>query len=1107
MILVYYLDYLMNNENENIIANNLIANNTNIDSNTFGNNPYLKWELSGNDFQLLENKIVNKYGNKFDFETLINIINNDFSSGSTLNDNITWSVNNVKDDIDLFIDYYKIKFLSYDGKSTKKEYKFRNLFSFYNNLIVLPKIKSLLENNSSKYLWLLTLLIKIDKCQYLIFNNLDIEKIFKNMKDIECAEFYYNVSVLSNLPTFIKIDKLLDNNIKKYIFDNTRSVLSGASKNSDIRVIKYILNNINNYYSDDLHLKSSMSTIISGCFSSNIPIKFSLKRLRLINDHINLSPYFEIMISCIKNYDTLIKLNKYYGSEKNFCDHTYFLITELIFNVDLNYESVVKRINETMNIFNKLEQKSKFGICIFSRTYRLWGLDAKMLLNNVNESYINNMITDIYDKILSSFSYCKFYNSDISEIFNNIDRIVLTNTFNNYIHSSDYLCNPIEQNKYMISFIFPYVNYFESSNLILKNKLFDEIKSYKEGKLKWNESKFNNLKLRYDKFKIVINSIFISLNKLKLFLVRYCRKFIRLLRLTRKLDIMNKDSNDKLIKSIENNKCYNNYQYFNSVPPRHLMLNELYRFSGKEAVIREKADGYMVDCFPNDIEPSCGQLFKNKLKVEFIEELDLYLVFDIDLKFECDIDRYNYLRSCHDFTKEFNLNKEPINSFNDLKSHILNENSRFEQFLDLPYKSYRWYPKGAWKIKFTKEFINSLNMICSLDYKPFYTGKIQFDGYILSLIEDRRELKLKPLEYQTIDLMYISAKKGFYDRDNYCWNSIINFDISNLRKKGMNLIDRCIYRLVPKLVQPLVFGIEGNRFDKKNPNSNKIVNSIVNFITIRLDNELNTLYSNNDKKLISYYPKTEFDNKFDNKFNNTKSEYWNTLTEKQNLNLSNYIKKLLPEQNKNWLDLGCGSTKLLRFISRFNYKNYLGIDNDFNQLFLGIDKVDKYVFKSNDKKSRFNESKLRLIHGDLKDITNNFVLWDSLNKNNKVVSDCFDYVVSNFSISHFICDKFWENLALLVKRDTKFLFNCLNEKVIESPWIKDINGKKSYIKYDEDKIKIKFEIHDEEVCEEYLPSSRIKNYLDKYGWKIVFKSNPPGDDLDSYYDWYIITMN
>ena len=117
------------------------------------------------------------------------------------------------------------------------------------------------------------------------------------------------------------------------------------------------------------------------------------------------------------------------------------------------------------------------------------------------------------------------------------------------------------------------------------------------------------------------------------------------------------------------------------------------------------------------------------------------------------------------------------------------------------------------------------------------------------------------------------------------------------------------------------------------------------------------------------------------------------------------------------------------------------------------------------------------------------------------------FFVSNFSISHFICDKFWENLALLVKRDTKFLFNCLNEKVIESPWIKDINGKKSYIKYDEDKIKIKFEIHDEEVCEEYLPSSRIKNYLDKYGWKIVFKSNPPGDDLDSYYDWYIITMN
>ena len=1115
----------MINEDEMIATTNLIANNNNFEVDTsFNNNytltnsPYLMWKSYGNDLQLIKNKIVAKYGKEFNFNVLSNIINNNFSNDLSLLKNKNWSVDkidSIKDDIGILINFYQNELVSYDGNSTKKEYKFRNLFSFYNNLMMLPKIKSLIEDNTSNYLWLLSLLIKIDKSQYLIFNNLDIEKVLKNMKDIECAEFYYNVSVMANLPTFLKIDKLLDNNIKKYIFDDSKSVLAGASRNSDIRVIKYILNNMSDYYSDDLHLKSSMSYIISGCFSSNIPIKFSLKRLRFINDHINLSPYFELMIRSIKSYDVLIKLNKYYGKEKNFVDNTYYLISELIFSInpetDLFYDTLVKRVNETMNIFNKLEHKSKFGICIFSRTFRLWGVDPKLILNNIQVSYIYNLVEEILDKLSSSLSILD--DSDILELFKHIDRKVLTYSFNNYLLSKNFNSyNDLNNNgiRNLIFYIFPYINYFESTNLMVKDKLLKEINLYKEGKIKFNENKFNNLKNKYDNFAIQKISIFISLNKLKLLLKIYCRKFIRLLGLTRKLDLMNRinfvDSKDKSCDSIEIQKCFNNYRHFNSVPPRHVMLNELYTFNGKEAIIREKADGYMVDCFPNDIEPSYGELFMNKLKVEFIEDLDLYLVFDIDLEFECDIDRYDYLRSCHDFTKKFYLNKEPINSFDELKDHILEENKRFEQFLSLPYTSYRWYPKGAWKIKFTKEFINSLNMVCSLDYKPFYTGKIQFDGYILSLLEDRRELKVKPLEYQTIDLIYRSDKNGFYDRDNYCWNSMIDFNISNLRKKGMTLMDSCIYRLVPILDVPLVFGIESNRFDKKNANSNKIVNSIVNFITFSIGNNIPLIASDKESnsEAISYYPKTNF---YDNKFMNTKSEYWKALTDKQNFNLNNYIKKLLPEKNKNWLDLGCGSSKLLRFINRFNYNNYLGIDNDYNQLLLGLNKIDKYVFRSNDKSSRFNESKVRLVHSDLKDISENVVSWDSLNSSNKVISNCFDYIVSNFSISHFVCDKFWEYLKTLVKPDTKFLFNCLNENIIRSSWIKVIDGKESYVKYNEGKVRMKFEIHDEEVTEEYLPFTEIKNYLDKYGWKIILKSNPSGDDLDSYYDWYIITLD
>ena len=1116
-------------ESDMMAANNMIANGVigfeeimNLPSSNASNNnqQYIQWHKSKNDdFTNIRKKVSDKYGESFDFLILAQIINNNFydldniKSIYDVKENSLKNLNLVGDDIDIFIKLYRKEFENYDGEisDTKKEYKFRNLFSFYNNLLLHPNMKTLLDKNPDDFSWLLSILIKIDRAQYLIFGNLKVDRILKSMSDIQCAEFYYNVTSISNLPTFLKIDKMIDVNIKKYIFDTSKSILSGASRNSDLRILKHVIKNINNYYSDELHLKSCINSVISGCFSSNIPIKFTMKRLRLINDHISLSPYFEIMIGYIQNFDTMIRLNKYYGNEKNFGnDNTYFKITNLIFNFNFNFgfgdmslvdNIYLRRINETVNIFNKLEHKSKMAMCIFNRTFMFWGLDFQLFLSNCPFNVIKNTVEQMLDKMNRENI---FLNSDIFKLLGLLDRSTLTDCVNDYIikNFNQFINNNI--NKSFLVRIFPFTKYFECSNIKIKNKLLKDIEDFNKGNNKISPNKINSMKKSIEKFSVKEIKYFISMNKLKICLIRYVRKFKRLLRLTKKLDKMNETSiEDNFNNNIDRKTNNISYKYFSKVPPRHFMINELDFYKNKEAIIREKADGYLVDCFPNDIEPSYEELFKNNmysLKAEFIEELDLYLVFDIDID-SSEEERYKFLRNSHEFTRELIPNLDHnylIDSFGILSHYIHEEKKNFEKFLERPYTSYRWYPKAAWKILLNKSFINALNGVCKIDYPGCNNGKINYDGYILSILDSKRELKIKPLVHQTIDLVY-KSDKSFYDRDNYCWDDIINFDTSKLKKKGITLMSGKIYRLSPNLKSPLEFIIDSNRFDKKKANSNKIVNSVINFINYNMNR-----YDSNESLLESkfYYPKVDFSNSI-----YEKSEYWKKLVEKQNLNLSDYLKKLIPEQNKNWLDLGCGSLKLIKYINRFKYKGYMGIDNDYDQLMLGLNRIDQNILKSSKKLSKFDESRVRIVHGDLKDISKSIdYSWDTLGKSNKLISEGFDYIVSNFSISHFICDKFWEDLSKFSKPGTKFLFNCLNEKIISSPWSNISNGKESYIKYFDGFVKIKFEIHDEEVTEEYLPSTRIDNYLEKFGWKIVFKSKPSGDDLDSYYNWYIVSL-
>ena len=71
------------------------------------------------------------------------------------------------------------------------------------------------------------------------------------------------------------------------------------------------------------------------------------------------------------------------------------------------------------------------------------------------------------------------------------------------------------------------------------------------------------------------------------------------------------------------------YQYdkqkFTNLPPRHLLPGEIHNYNNY--LLKEKADGILINNLPVDIFPYNQIIYKYQVKAEYIEDLDLYLFY------------------------------------------------------------------------------------------------------------------------------------------------------------------------------------------------------------------------------------------------------------------------------------------------------------------------------------------------------------------------------------------------------------------------------------------------------------------------------------------------
>jgi len=780
-------------------------------------------------------------------------------------------------------------------------------------------------------------------------------------------------------------------------------LLLNSLKNNDERIFEYLVKK--QKISDKIE-------IFCPLFISGHSKKIIYKKIKLLSNYIDISKKFDKLLSN-GSINTFFDLEKYYYKYEFDYKTLYLLYSKYIL-------SYLKNDDELTNFYDKLKTNNEKNCLLIISSI----VSYEKFINKNIKGNIDSVLSANYEIIIQNlFSY-----DDIlikSELIMYIYKYFSTNKyFNKFLESKEHV---------------PYTRAFSYTRFYVHYPLY-------ELNLKYNKC-LHYLRL-YAKKKININK------NIKKLTYQPLISELKNYKPNRKINVLNKGSL--------------NYQYqkvkFTKIPPRCIIPYELNFLS--QCLIKEKSDGILVNTLPINIFPNCEEFKNYCIKAEYIEEHNLYLVFDIDIPNTTIIERQNYLRILHPYTSSLN-NFQIINTFEDLKASINYERfhiSKFIEFMDTELNNeLKWYPKASFKINnlndnFVKEINNFIEEVNPNKNNFFINeGIIKNDGFIITPYNEVQELKIKPKSLLTIDLLYNG--KNWKDSNNKVWLNIktipeINYKVNKIYRCYPCINNSLLTFYIPKEI----------RYDKKLPNNNKICTL------------LQHLFEYDWNKRVDYnniYYKLNINKSIDTNLYKL-LEYNKSIT-------INLINTFCNQYNKNWLDLGCGKCKFFENIKLYNPNTYLGIDSDIN-----------CIIKANSKYNNIENIKLYLC-----DLNNNWDITDyKINSFNWTVK--YDYIICNFSLMHFCSDFFWEQLDKVVKNNTIFIFNIVKENV---NW----NYKNNYLKSTNEKCNIYFSwVHNEKQSENIIKNELLNEYFLKYNWEVLNIFNTNNNNLAECYSWYII---
>lgn len=831
------------------------------------------------------------------------------------------------------------------------------------------------------------------------------------------------------------INKLNEKSIEKLPKSELEQVFIYSIGNSDDRLFKFVLEKILKV--NKLFFQQNVAPIesmIGTLASSLVPPKYQLKRLKLLSSYISLVPYFKNMIEHFSSDKVIIELHKHYYVHPYSFDMLHKIFNIFIIN-DWSSDSGSFVINEVN--YNKIVPLFKTEEEVYILNIIISISHDVHKLTKVKKAIFNKIIHDNYVVLIEMITWGSLnYNN---EMLNHvISSLVEQNLINKYVNS---------RNVRNINQIILYYTRF----IKIPSPIVNINQQYNSDVYAYNKA------IKINKF----------LHKLRLYVKSKCKTRViqhkvKMFDLLCEIKSFNPKSSVPVLKNGSVQYQFQK-QKFTNLPPRHLLPGEISIYNN--FLLKEKADGILINNLPIGIYPQIDIIKNYQVKAEYIEEFDLYLIFDIDIPNTTIEDRYNILRSYHPYTTNTKMQK--INSLGDFIQLFNQERNIIKNFMiENQSESIKWYPKFACIYNSTNNSIHGeliQNIILEQDalINEIISNSELFkcDGLILTPLNGAREIKIKPKSMMTIDLLFDGKK--WVDRNNNDWSSIIIKPKTN-KKEGR------IYRCHPTELFDK-FTVGEFRYDKKKPNPYNIVNNIITMIQYD--------WSKDTQLSGSYY--------YDSVKKITSVQLINTINA-QIENLSSQITLMEPEINKSWLDLGCGRGKLIQIIKKYNPKQYIGLDVDIKQLIKGLqyhdENQDVYVFAPCNLAGNWAETPIK---------------WQQINKTIK-----YDYIVANFSLMHFCTDEFWSQLDDIVHSDTKFIFNVVSPPVGKDSW----SESESYLRVEGNQTKYKFEwTHDEEKIEPFISEEQLTELIKRYNWKVIEKKNINSNHkLINFYKWWII---
>lgn len=540
-------------------------------------------------------------------------------------------------------------------KTDKYEFKKKSLYKYYSFLVDLV-IQSTDTEKKNKINSLIIAILKINKGHVLL------KKLENHINFTQ--ELLMESSLNSDLATFIYIKSKVN---KFTIENNLKWILLNSCTNNDDRVIKYILKY--DKFEGDQYQDSFIDQLFFAVFSIKSD-KFIIKKLKLLSNYFDFIPHYDNMLKHVKTYRMYKKLSKFYYKSKLSYDGTWNLanLIRVIFleNNDSIYIKYIldslKYINEYCEVILKLFliNPSIYNF-LYLKKYNLSTKILKSAYKNKNELdwFHQYFITDnLY--YLENENYSYFRRPFFIKLFSSLSILNLLN-IDKFLE-----VNLIDFPRFFL-FILPFTKFLNlNSEFVIKMNLLTH-------NFRIFNKKFKKLK-RLER-KVIMNPLLYQIKNYK----------------PKKNKIMKKGS---LRYQLRNQKFNRN----NSRDKKEV-FNNFYltnNYSGK--------DCYLL---PFNIYPFKSELFQYNIKAKFVEEFNIYIVYDINIPNMTIEDRYLFLRKLHDGVgseiKQVD-NSNLFEEFNKEKNNIIKYNKKNKRI--------KWYPKTIYQYNGCIDRLYNKNLIC-----------------------------------------------------------------------------------------------------------------------------------------------------------------------------------------------------------------------------------------------------------------------------------------------------------------------------------------------------------------------------------------------------------